>query len=258
MKIQFLGTGAADWPLEPHDDAFFRGTCSTLFQENILVDVGYTAIGNLTRANADIDKIHSIVITHRHSDHFDLGNLAELSSMHSRPDTITIYAGSSALSELRAAGLPFRLQEVTAGKNFPVGDCEFTAIRANHMLSDFSTEEAFNYLICCSGKNLLYALDTSWLNKSTWLSLHGKYLSMMVWDCTIGPKNGDWRIFEHCSLSMIELMVQSLKAAGIVDNKTWMVMNHIALTLWPDQKTTEEIIKSYGYIHAFDGLELEI
>ena len=66
MKIRFLGTGAADWA-EPVNGEF-RALSSTRFDEKLLIDGTMMVRDRITHP----EKITDMLLTHPHSDHFDL------------------------------------------------------------------------------------------------------------------------------------------------------------------------------------------
>ena len=71
MKIQFLGTGAADWDWNSPLASGVRGSTCTLLDDKIMIDAGKTALTNIHKCNIDPAEITHILFTHTHMDHFD-------------------------------------------------------------------------------------------------------------------------------------------------------------------------------------------
>ena len=78
MKIQFIGTGAADFDWSEYGKPGVLGSTSTLLDDHVLIDCGPTVPAALARFNADAAEITDIVITHNHSDHFDMESVKKI------------------------------------------------------------------------------------------------------------------------------------------------------------------------------------
>ena len=78
MKLQFIGTGAADFDWSKYGEPGIKGSTSTLLDDHILIDCGTTVSKALKRFNIQSTDITAIVITHNHSDHFNIDVLKEM------------------------------------------------------------------------------------------------------------------------------------------------------------------------------------
>lgn len=256
MQIKFLGTGAADWDWSQPLEGERRGSCSTLLDGHILLDAGATALANLARSNVAPGEITDIVLTHSHSDHFNIEAVRVIAGVPARREKLRFYGSAEACS---AVGGDAACTAITRGDKFTVGDLKFTALPANHLLENFA-EETFNYLIeTVDGKRLYYALDGAWINTLARHLLGNKPLDMIVWDATTGTTWNDWRFAEHNDLKMIGYMADAMRKIGLITDKTVQIFDHIARTLWPS--TAEEraaTAAEYGGILAYDTMTWDL
>ena len=75
FEFTFLGTGAADFPFPFPENSFDskarRSTCN-LLNGNTLIDFGVHGLKSLEILNKDFNEIENIIISHIHSDHFNI------------------------------------------------------------------------------------------------------------------------------------------------------------------------------------------
>lgn len=226
MKIKFLGTGAADWPLErPEWAVEFRRMSSAVVDSTLLIDPGPQVIDALREYGNGISAIKYIINTHRHSDHYD-------------ENTVNV---------LTAAGAEF--------VDFKEGDCKtlgkytVTAYHGNHD----TCAGTVHFMISDGEKTLFYGLDGAWLGLGEFDAIRKYKPSLTVIDATVGFIDGDYRIFEHNNLNMVLEMQKTLKPyVGKI------CISHMAKTLHTDHKTLSDEMQKYGITAAYDGLELEI
>lgn len=236
-----------------------RGSTSTLIKGHILIDCGQTGYANLTRFGIAPDALTDLVITHSHSDHFNVDQILKLLDARATGlPSLDVWASAQTLAALnqRLAGR-FVGHALTVGLTFDIGALHLTALPANHLLDDPS-EQAFHFLIKSPCGNLLYALDGAWMLKPARQLIGKTPLDMIIWDATMS-KTGDYRIFEHNDLAMIDLMMHSLRTTGVAHEKTICVLDHLARTLWPaDLGQAEQIAAERGWVLAADGMTLSL
>ena len=222
MKIMFLGTGAADYKTEHREMEGYRRNSSALIDDVLLIDPGPCVPDAIEAFGVDVSKIKYVLITHRHSDHFNLGTL----------------------EMLQANGAT--LIEVEDGEVREVGGYTITALRGNHPVTT-------QHFIIEDGKSkLFYALDSAWLLRPEIRAVKEKGIDFAVLDGTIGFVKGDGRIFEHCSMPMIIMMMEYLhkyvKRACV---------SHMARTLHTDHQTLAAEMAQHGVEVAYDGWTTE-
>lgn len=220
MKLQFLGTGAADWDAALERNSEYRRFSSVLIDDVLLIDPGPFVPEALETFSIDASKIKYVINTHRHSDHYN----------------------EKVLSDLVANGAEFI--DFVDGETKMVGKYAIEAIAGNH-----GTIYCNHFFIDDGEKRLFYALDSSWLLISEIRAIQRKHVDLAVLDGTIGDAVGDYRIFEHCNLRMIEEMKSSIKQ--YIDR---FVISHMARTLHTDHKTLVERMAKSGVEVAFDGM----
>lgn len=243
MKIQFLGTGAADWA-GPDDRGEYRRMTSTLLDETLLIDATSAVLEQI----ADKDKITDVFLTHSHADHFDLAALKALAPCR-------IYAHESWASEISGAGL----QVISLKIGQPVVAAGFSVLPmpANHS-TERAYEQPLHYLIEKDGKRLLYATDGAWLLNREHHLIGAKTLDAAVFDATIGDGfDGDYRVFEHNSIDMVRLMTATLRKTGRLLPNAPVYLTHMARTLHGTQREIEEKL-SAPFVACCDGLCVEI
>ena len=243
MKLKFLGTGAADWS-GPDENGEYRRLTSTLLDSCLLLDVTSTVLDMI----GSKEDIADVFFTHSHSDHYDIAALRALAPCR-------VWAHESWANEIEGEGLtvyPLRLDESVETAGFHI-----TPMPSNHS-SRREYETTLHYLIEKDGKTLLYATDGAWLLNAEHHFIGSKQLDAAVFDATIGDGHeGDWRIFEHNSLSMLRLMISTMQNTGRLKPTAPVFMTHLARTLHPSQAELERNAVP-PFIVCRDGLEAEI
>lgn len=232
MKIHFLGTGAADWNIEKDlNNPEYRRNSSILINNTLLVDPG-SCIFEFEKSfgyKKLYKEVKHIVCTHKHSDHYNPETVAKL-------------------------GVP--LTKLELFKPTEVGEFVITALPANH-----KTVENPTHLIIeekSTGKRFFYGLDGAWLIYETAKYLRQFKFDLMLFDATLGSKEDlggvlDYRIFEHNSLEMVELLCNTFKP-----NCSLFYISHMAKTLHRNQRELADYMQSKGINVAYDNHVVEI
>lgn len=223
MKLHFLGTGAADWDIRnPRTDRDYRRFSSLLVDDTLLIDPG-PCVFEFAESFGLPDltsKIRTVICTHRHGDHFSRETLDRL-------------------------GL-----SVTETEPFTTVETEehiISAYPANH-----ATAEAPRHVVVESkkdGKRFFYGCDGAWLLYPTYRALREQHFDLMIFDCTIGDKPGDFRIFEHNNIDMVTIMKQTLDK-----NSDRFMVSHMARTLHTDHETLVARLAPLGIVPAYDNM----
>lgn len=225
MKILFLGTGAADWPLEKTAEySEFRRNASALVDDVLLIDPGPGVLEAMKEFGKDISAVKYVINTHKHKDHFNEETLAAF---------------------LEREALFF---EFAAGDNKQIGPYSISAFEANHS----TAEKPVHYIISDGESNLFYGMDGAWLMYDEVAAIKEKTIDFAVLDATIGDVEGDYRIFEHNNLRMVTEMKATL--APYIKR---FCISHMARTLHGSQAELVERMRVYCVEVAYDGLETE-
>ena len=226
MKITFLGTGAADWPLEKPDEwVEFRRFSSVLIDDTLLIDPGPQVLEALDDMGKSPEKIQYILNTHNHSDHFS----------------------AETVSRLEASGATFIPLAAGDVENF--GKYTVRAYKANHA----TCGNPVHFMISDGERTVFYGLDGAWLLYDEVQAIKKYTPDYAVLDATVGACDGDYRIFEHNNLNMVLEMRKTLQPYI----KKFCI-SHMAYTLHTDHETLCNTMKDYDIEVAYDGLETEI
>ncbi len=225
MKITFLGTGAADWSPKKPETGEHRWLSSALINDDLLIDPGPCVLDAIQKFEIEIKKIKYVIVTHRHSDHFNEETLKTL------------------------CGLGAEFVEFSAGDEKKVGQYTVNAVEANHP----TCVPTVHYIIDDGEKRIFYGLDGAWLLMPEVDAIKEKHVDLAVLDATIGDRPGDYRIFEHNNLKMVVEMKETL--SKYVDR---FVISHMARTLHDPHDVLTAQMEKEGILTAFDGMVLEI
>jgi len=260
MKITFLGTGADDWDWQNPTPGTRKSTCS-LLEASVLVDAGPCVLAGLADAGVKPARIADLLVTHTHSDHFNLDSVMAIAGAGRRKLRVW---GPPTIADVLSDGLAqVDFHPLLPGDAFRVAGMKAVALPANHAVVARSSEQPLHYAISGRGARLLYALDGGWLcaKARRWLGdfLRGKPLDAIVWDATCGNTFRDWRFAEHNDLKMIDAMREGLVKLGIASSDTLHVFDHVARTLWPTGAAAcRRLEERFGGMVAEDGLVLVV
>ncbi len=238
MKIAFLGTGAADWK-GVNERGEYRRNTSTRLDDALLIDVNQTVLDQIK----DPEKITDVFFTHSHEDHFSLAALQSLAPCR-------VYAHESWAGEIAGEGL--KMIPLKIGEWVQAGEFSVLPMPANHSTQN-PVERPLHYLLKKEEKTILYATDGAWLLNEEHHLIGKRVLSAAIFDATIGDDfPGDFRIFEHNSIAMVRLMVETMKKTGRLAENAPVYLTHFARTLHPGQE--ELAAQAAPFLPAWDGM----
>lgn len=226
MKIQFLGTGAADWPIKRKDgEKEYRHLSSALIDGCLLIDFGPNVLDALDNCKVKQTDIKYIINTHRHADHYNEDVLK------------TLIAGG-------AEFVPFEKNEQKE-----IGKYTIYSFAANHSTCD----GAAHFIIDDGEKTVFYGLDGAWLLMSEVDAIKRFKPDVAVLDATVGDIVGDYRIFEHNNLNMVSEIKKSLE-----QYVGKFYISHMARTLHTNHEALAKRMERDGVFVAYDGLTINI
>lgn len=253
MKLTFLGTGAADWPKEKTPGGFGRYLSSTLVDASLLIDPGPCVLSaEKDAAQPILVGVTDILLTHCHSDHYSADTLKALAARH----PVTFYATEAVREKVPdVPGLTY--VPITPFVPFTVGDYEILPLPGNHSTA-IKEEQPVVYVITRDEKCLFYGLDGAWLQNKTFNTMKKYAFDAMVWDCTSGDVEGEFRIFEHNTIPMLEYMLKSIRMSfpTMLKPGCILIADHMAMTLHTDHDTLEKRLNGFGMTAAYDGREI--
>lgn len=249
IRLDFLGTGAADWA-GPAPDGEYRRFTSTLVDKTILLDFTQTAMDNLEKTGAQAGHV---LFTHSHEDHYDPKALCALQQARAQRGLapLKIYAEASWAGEIHCPGA--EIAGLSVGEAFSLGDYRVTPLPANHSTRRGGEQPLYYLFEHESGLNWLYATDGAWLMNPVMKALRQSPVSAMVIDATIGDGHeGDGRIFEHNSMPMLRIMAETLVKTQMLLPGGKIYLTHLARGLYGNRAQVEAAL-SAPFALANDG-----
>ncbi len=236
FSFRFLGTEACDMDWTRYGEPGIYGSTQTLVNGTVLIDAGRTGFRSLKRFQVDPKQVDELWFTHYHDDHCFPEEVAQIVQSRAGSPKPLVFRGTALLLEALKDALPPACASQVSWEPFAVGHAfeshgwKVTPLLANHA-DDLFDNLPVHFLVQGKRRNFLYALDGAWLTKKARMALQGLHLDAIIWDATVECP-GDYRIFEHNDLAMIQTMTQALTDARIVDAKTLLVLDHLARSLW--------------------------
>jgi phosphoribosyl 1,2-cyclic phosphate phosphodiesterase len=260
MKLEFLGTGAADYLLErDSENREFRRYSSLLIDDTILIDPG-PHIFHYAESYGKLhlfDSVKTVIITHSHEDHLCAESVKRLSEI--APDCV--FAGSAAsLEVIREGGVEVRFEVIKPFERYAFGAYTIVPLYANHSTERYD-EQTMLYSIETETQKLYYGSDTGWIPNASWDYMVDREYDAMIFELTIGESSNDYRIFGHTSLEMLKIMLRTIR---VRDKKRCAVnygckffTTHHARTLHFDQATLAATLAPLNVTPAYDGFITE-
>ncbi|MBP3917777.1 MAG: MBL fold metallo-hydrolase [Clostridia bacterium] len=256
MKLHFLGTGAADWdPAAASADPAFRRLTAAKLNDDLMIDCGPCVFEfEKTFGYHDLYKqVKTILVTHSHNDHFRAETITRVAEEADCP--ITVY-GTPVIGTLLTESEKLHFIPVSLFEPFTVGTYEITALPANHS-TQYKEEQPVHYVIydTAEDKRLFWGCDGAWLYNSTYHHIKQLKFDAMVFDCTVGDLENDFRMFEHNNIRMIEELLKSLVGwHHILKEGGQVYANHMARTLHTSHALLKARLAPLGVIPAYDNM----
>ena len=262
MKVTFLGTGAADWDIRAYRDGeFFRRNSSILINDDLLVDPN-SHIFHFAEKNGTPDlfkNVKNIIVTHSHGDHFTPETVEKLcvgKDCRIWADPACKRKLIRVLGEETAEKISF--VETARNRDYEIGGYKVTSLRSNHATED-PDEDTRLYLIEENGRILYYGCDSAWIPTVSWNIIREKPVNAMVLELTCGETaTYDWRIFEHNTPEMLDIMLTMFKKYNLFAPDVKYYVSHLARTLHTDHEGLTEYLKPRGVTPAYDGFSFEV
>ena len=278
MKIQFLGTGAAEGvpavfcncencnSIRNLGEGEYRTRSQVVLDDCLSVDFPPEAFAHSLKFGVQLSNIKYVLATHSHMDHFYAHDFilrgykyAELSE-----PVLEIYGNSEVKSvfeectsrEMKKEVAPHvKFNEIAPYQVFNVGEYKVITIPANHS----KTEDALLFYIEREKKGYLHLYDTGRICDEAFefLAKNGAKANAVCFDCTfIEHTGGDFA--RHMGIEDDMLMKQKLIDKGIIDADTKLILSHFSHNSNPTGERLKKIEKQYAVIAAYDGFEILI
>ncbi len=272
MKLHFYGTGASEGVpaifcrckycerIRKTGGRDFRSRTSCQIDDNLMIDFSADIFDHMCYGGLDMNQIDYLMITHAHSDHFypeELMHIAPPFSMSPVPKKLTVVGNPTVCDKLKELGAEeiseyLKVICIRNLEEMAMGNFSVKALPADHD----NTQECHLYILRKGGKTLLYAHDTGYFLEETWKALESEHLDGVVLDCTCC--NGPSYFKNHMGFED-DLKIQSrMMEHGMTDEKTVFVATHFVHTYGPIQDEMEQAFQKYGFIAAYDGIDVDI
>ena len=262
MKVTFLGTGAADWDINAYSpEQFYRRCSSILINDDLLVDPGPN-IFHFCETNGTpdlLDGVKNIIVTHSHWDHFNSAVTARLCM----DKGCTLWADPACMRKLirdlgEETAAKIHFVETKRNRDYAIGGYTVTSLRGNHATED-PDEDTRIYLIEEGGRILFYGCDSAWIPTVSWNVIRGKAVNAMVLELTCGETaTYDWRIFEHNTPEMLDIMLTMFKKYNLFAPDVKYYVSHLARTLHTDHEGLVKYLEPREVTPAYDGFSFEV
>lgn len=271
MKIKYLGTAAYEGVPSPFCNCRvcklsqklggrnIRSRSQALINGELLIDFNADTVRHYQQYCFDWEKICGCLITHSHCDHLYTDDMEIAAPWYTHEHrTIDFYAARDGYEKIKAAaeksdgGISATL--IRAGERFNVGKYSVLPLPANHS----ADTSPVIYSITHGGKRMLYAHDTGVFTKEAREGLKSEgYFNMLSLDCTgcLGC-GGDWRD-GHMSLKTNLEMIEFMREANLIDDKTVLVINHFSHNGGQIYEEMLEEAAKHNIIVSYDGMEIE-
>jgi phosphoribosyl 1,2-cyclic phosphate phosphodiesterase len=235
-----------------------RARAAALVNRDLLIDLGPDMVSAANRQGLYLGDVESVVITHRHSDHWLPDNLRwrEPGFAATPVAPLTIYGPADALADVasyidRATDL--QLHVVTGGDQWQAGGYQITAVPATH---GGGTLEALLYVIDDGTRRLFYATDTSSLSDEAWSLLASLGpMDLILLDETAGLGSGGSG--HHGLEKFLDTRAHMLES-GVMSPDTILFAHHFSHNGGLTHAELVERLDPYGVAVSYDGLILDL
>ena len=276
MKITYLGTAAAEGLPALFCNCEFckkarelggkniRTRSQAIIDDGLLIDFPADTYMHALNNKLRLDKVHTLIVTHSHSDHFyskDLimrqppyGHAFEVNTLH-------VYCTKGAYErfvreingEEPYGSIEFHI--LKAFEPFTTNGYTITPLPARHQFS----EDAFIFIIEKDGKRIFYANDTGYFYDKVWdyIKTNKIYFDLVSYDCT----NVEIPISDegtHMGFENIARTKNLLEKMGAVDKKTIQIVHHFSHNGNPLHDNLERLAKPLDMLVSYDGMAIEI
>ncbi len=284
MKIRFLGTGAAEGApaifcrcetckeLRRRGEKEYHTRAQYLIDGALGIDFPPDAYYHALRYGVDLCSMRALLVTHTHMDHFYAHDFILRGYKYTTEpiQPLIIYGNAEMLKVFKectkremkeVVAKNYQLVEVKPFEAFTCGEAEeYTVIP---LLAQHSKEEtAFVYLVEKAGKAYLHLTDTGRLPKSTlnyleaYCNSENKKVDFVTFDCTFLTQAAG-ETSRHMGLEDNKVMQEEFLRRNIVDEHTRYAITHFSHNSQPFSERLNALGEKYGYIPAYDGMEIE-
>lgn len=277
MIIKFLGTGAAEGVpamfcnchicqnVRALGESEFRTRTQVIIDDCISVDFPPEAYAHSLKYDTQLGKIKYLLVTHSHMDHFYAHDFILRGYKYAQIEEhkLKIYGNTEVKAvfeectrrEMKPEVAPnIEMHTVRPYQNFTVGEYKVLTIPAQHS----QTEDCLLYYIEHAGKGYLHLYDTGRIENAAfeYLAKNKARAQVVAIDCTFVEHTAGERS-RHMGIEDDMIMKDKLLKAGVIDEKTKIIITHFSHNGNPIRAHLAEIEKKYNVTAAYDGFEVD-
>ena len=263
MKLVVLGSAAAEAVPNPfcrcqvcedaRENGHSRGRSAALINDDLLIDLGPDVIGAASRSNLYLGNLETVLVTHKHEDHWLPSNLTwrepGFAPTGARP--LTLFGPSDLLPTLDPyldRLTDFSFQPVQPGDEWITGAYRVTAVPATHAQGQIG---ALVYVIDDGSHKVFYATDTSSLSKVAWDLLRPLGpMDLILLDATCGLLSGG---SGHHGFEQFIDTRERMLGEGLLAPKTTLVAHHFSHNGGLTHEGLVDRFNPCGVVVAYDG-----
>ena len=273
MRIKILGTAAAEgWPAlfcncQACVEALklkgknIRTRSSIQIDEILKIDFPPDSLYHALRYQLTFADLSFLLITHAHFDHLATEQLSYLIppfALQDQTKTLKVFGTAEVIERIKTLKnwdeslRPSLLNILKPFQSLRLDPYVIETVEAVH-----GTEgQSLNYLISRDQKRFLYASDTGFYKEKTWNYLRGKYVDLVIAECTGGPQNLTYG--SHMGFPNIQKFRTKAESIGLTNDDTIWVITHFSHTGGMLHEDLRELTAPFGYEVAWDGMEIQL
>lgn len=280
MKIIVLGSGGFGYPLAFCDCEYcrkarilggknIRKRASLLVNDEMIIDLTPDCQVSMNMYGKDMGKVKFLLQTHTHLDHFDINQFTTLDYKYAikRKASLMLVCSELCLNDIQNKvskydkmnlynddylnKINLKTKTLNHGESIIFGTYNIKAIYCSHD----ENIGAQLYLIKQNGKTLLYATDTPPITETTLRELKGEKIDCIFLDESFGLRD---YTFSHLNIKSFDEYINTLKQNRLLNKNCLVYATHLTHDGNPLHEELEQILNKYGYMPAYDGLEIEL
>ena len=257
MKLEFLGTGAANFKIERDADKDgFRRFSSALLDDTLMIDPGPHFFHYMETFNKPslLDSLKYVIITHTHGDNFSRENTVKLHELFPECQFFGSFRAGTVFEQL---GIPFTV--ILPFEEYEIGDYKITPMPSNHV-GDFVDEITYHYsIVDKDGKKLFYGADGGLFPERSWHFINKKEYDLFVMELTIGDRPDAPHLCSHMTIPLLRILLSAIGNPKygykpVADGGKFLVTHIAKEPLHEDHATLTEQLKPFGITPAYDGM----
>ena len=278
MKIQFLGTGAAEGipamfcncesciNIRKLGENQFRTRSQVIIDDILSIDFPPEAFYHSIKFGVLLTKLKYLLVSHSHMDHFyahdfilrgyKYAELVEpILEIYGNSEVGKVFSECTAREMKPEVAPHVAFTEVSPYSALNIGGYKVLTLPATHS----KTEQALLFYIEKDGKGYLHLYDTGLLEEGiySFLAENKAHPNVVCFDCTFTDNNYGTSV-RHMNIYDNMLVKRKLDENGVTDVNTKYIISHFSHNSNPTLERLKQIKEKFGVTAAYDGYTIEI